>query len=151
MEIYVYNWELHERGKWWYIIFITFFAFMIIVSLFTKNFVWAILLFLLLGGYILFWLTSLQKLRISIASEWLKLWDKFFPWNSVNWFLLEIDNQTQTLKNIVFIIWNIKYIHTLNDDSEKIKEFILTLSEYAPLLSDYEQTFIEKLSRRLKL
>jgi len=124
---------------------------MIIISLFTKNFVWAILLFLLLWWYILFWLTNLQKIRISIASEWLKFWDKFFPWNSVNGFVLEIDNKTQTLKNIVFVIWNIKYIHTLKDDPDNIKEFVMNLSEYAPLLSDYDQTFVEKLSRRLKL
>ncbi len=93
-----------------------------------------------------------QKIKISILNEWLKLWEKLYSWNSIEWFMLELDPKESIIKNIVFIIGTNKAIHTIVDEWEKIKTFILKLEEiWIPLFSDINQTFIEKLIRKLKL
>lgn len=151
IEVTVFDWEKYDRSKTWYIIFVTFFAFMIIASILFQNLVWAILLFFLLWWYILFSMSSNRRIKLTLVGEWVKMWWKFYPWWKISWFVLEIDEKTQLIKNIVLIVSNNKLINTLDDSPENIKQFILILSEMIPMLDDYDQTFIEKLARQLKL
>lgn len=151
MELKVYNWEKFERWRTWYISFGIFFSFMIIASIFSDNMVWAVLLFLLLGGYLIFSLTATQKINLVISDEWLKIWDKLYPWGEISWYVIEIDEKEQTLKNIIFLIWNNVMIHTFSDWSDNIKEFILRLDDLVTRFSSFNQTFLERLWRRLKL
>ncbi len=151
MQINVYDGEKLERWKWWYIIFMTAISFMIIMSILTDNFVGAILLFFLVWGYMLFSMWASKQIKLTIVEEWFKVWWALYPWSNVWWFVLEIDEKSQIIKNIVLLIWNNKLIHTIEDDADNIKQFIMILSDVIPMLADYEKTFIEKLIRRMKL
>ncbi len=151
MEVTVYDWEKLYRSKSWYIIFVSFMIFFIILSFVFWNISWVILSFLLLGGYIMFALPSMKKIKASITSEWLNLWPKLYPWWDIHWFALELDEDNKTIKNIVFLVRNNKLIHTFDDDKDNIKKFVMNLSDYAEMLSDYPQSFMEKLIRTLKL
>lgn len=152
MQVRVYDWEYFDRGKLWYISFVTFIAFFMIISLIIQNFSWIVVLFLLLWWYILLHLLpAWKKINLAIAEEWLKIWWTFHPWSKLTGFVLEIDINTQSIKNIVLLMWNFRSIHTFADDAENIKPFILALWDIVPMLDWYEQTFVDKLVRKLKI
>ncbi len=151
MEVRLYDWERFDRTKTWYISFISFYIFFIFLSLIYQNITWVLLLLLFLGGYLFFSLVSMKKIKAIIKEEWLQLWQKFFSWNDIAWFALEVDEESQRIKNIVFLINNNKLIHTFDDEAENIKSFVMNLSDKAEMLSDYHQTFLDKLVRTLKL
>lgn len=151
MEITVYEGELHKRSKRWYINFASIFIFLIVVTLFTLDFVWAIILFLLVWAYMMVGLKSTQKIKIKQMDEWLKIWTRLYPWAELSWFVIEIDKDTEKIKNIIFIRWNNHYIHTLADQPEKIKDFVMNLNNKIPMVSDYPKDFLEKMQRTLKL
>jgi len=151
MEINAYNSERFERSKWRYVIFSSIFASVFILSILYKNIVWAILLFLLLWAYFYFSINSWQLTKIKISETGITIWTRNFNLTSFKWYVLEIDKKTQTLKNIVFVSNKWNSIHTFKDKPENIKNFIVTLSDYIPMLEDFEQTFFEKLSRNLQL
>ena len=150
MQVKVYDGEYFERWPWWYIIFVTVVAFVIIVSIIVGNIVGVFLIFLLLWWYLLLWLI-LKKTTLKIADEGLKIWDKLYSWNDLQWFVLEIDEWNQELKNIVILRGNGKMIYTFTDDSETIKGFVQNLYDYIPMYSNYNQSFTDKLARTLKL
>ncbi len=151
MEVKVYDWEMFDRGKRWYVVFVSVFVFIILLSLLTKNLVGAILLFFFLWGYIIYSLTSSKIINLMISDEGLKIWGKIYPRSNIEGFVLEIDEKKQTLKNIVFLIWNNKLIHTFADEGWNIKTFVQNLYDYLPLVGDYQQWFLDRISRVLKL
>lgn len=151
MEINVFDWEQFERWKRWYIWFISFFSIIIFLSLISKNIEWAIIIFFILWWYTIFWLVSLKQIKILLTDEWLLIWKKIFPWSSLNWFAIDLDEKTLFIKNLIILNWNTKLIHTLNDNNDSIKQFILALSERIPLVGELENTFFERLIRKLKL
>ncbi len=151
MEIKAYDWEKFERTQWRYIIFVTSFVVLIFLSFITANITGVILLFLMMWWYLLYSIISLRKISIKLKDEGLKVWDKFIPWDSIYGFALEIDEQTERIKNIVFVTKKAIMIHTLSDEAENIKEFVLNLNDKTNMLSDFEQGFSERLFRRLKI
>jgi hypothetical protein len=110
-----------------------------------------ILLFFLLGGYLFFSISNNQHIQLSLSDEWLRIWPKLYPWSELRWFVLEVHPKTQQIHNIVFLTEKNHFIHTFHDKTDIIKDFVFSLSEYLPMLGEYEQTFIERLARRLKL
>lgn len=152
MEIKLYNWEKQNRPKRWYIVFWWWFVFFIIILLLISNIFGAIILMMILGGYLLFSMETRKKITCTIAKEWLRIDKKMYAWTEVTGFALELwENDTKTLKNIVFFIWNNTLIHTFDDDYENIKAFLEELSDYVAMYSEYNQSFIDKLIRKLKL
>jgi len=79
------------------------------------------------------------------------MWKKIYSWNGFVWYILEVDVRTWVMRNIVFITRSSHIIHTLDDKLDNIREFVLELDKYIPMLDNYDQSFLEKLSRRLKL
>ena len=151
-QIELYNWENYKRSKWWYIIFVTFFVLVIFVSLLLQNWQWALFIMFMLGGYILFGLLNTQKIKVSIDDKWLKINEKFYPKSEIRWFCLELDSETQIIKNIVFFIKTNKMIHSFVDVRDpEVKDFLKKLSKQAPMISEYEQSFVDRLIRFLKL
>jgi hypothetical protein len=49
-------------------------------------------------------------------------------------YVLEVDRNTQLIKNIVFLFPSYHIIHSFDDDKEKIKSFILALNDYLPMV-----------------
>lgn len=151
MELKVYDWEKFEKTKNWYVVFFAVIIVVIIWSIIIKNLVWAVFLFFLLWLYILMSLTWHSVITLKISDEWMYIWNRFHSWWLINGFVLEADETTQSLKNIVFLMWTNKYIHTFADDPDKIKSFVLELDKNIELLSWFNETSLEKLIRRLKI
>lgn len=151
MQVQTYNGEYFERGKRWYINFATFFVFFILLLAFTNSLGGVVVIFLLLWGYLLFSLTMTSKIYITLNDNGVRIGEKHYPFVRLTWFVLEVSGDTQEIKNIVFVMWNSKLIHTFADDNDNIREFLLELDKYLPLLEWYNQTFLDKLARTFKL
>jgi len=151
MEINAYNSENFERSKRRYIIFGSIFSTIFFLSILNKNIAWSVLLFFLLGGYFYYSVSNSQLIKISIIWEGLIIWTKTYNRNNITGYVLEIDAKTQKIKNLVFITPKWHSIHTLKDNKENIKNFIILLNDYCPMINEYKQKNIEKISRKLQL
>ncbi|MEF2175064.1 MAG: hypothetical protein V3575_01225 [Candidatus Absconditabacteria bacterium] len=152
MEITAFNGEKYDRTKSWYIIFGCFYIFMIIIFLFFDNLIGVIFFFFIGGGYLLFSLIGEKNIKIGIRNEGLKIDNVIHPWSKVQGFALEMNYEGTEIKNIVFLIGNNVIIHTLLS-SKDLEEFVVLLANNynIPMVSEFEQTFMEKLVRKLKL
>lgn len=77
--IIVHNGEHFERGKTRYVVFSLVLVVLIVVSVLFENFFGAIILFLLVGGYILFALMRNKKISIRTSEQGLAIADKLVP------------------------------------------------------------------------
>ncbi len=151
MELKVFNWEKFERNKTRYIIFASIFILIFVLSAFYKNIVWIILMFFLLGAYIYYGIININETTITISENWLLVWTKVIPWNNLVWYCIELEIKKKTIKNIVLVHQRWHSIYTINDSEENIKVFLETLNQTLPILSDFPQTFREKIIRKIKL
>ena len=97
------------------------------------------------------WFVNFKEIKLKITEDWLFLWDKIIPWTSMVWYVIEIDKNTQEIKNIVFLSERNHSIHTIVDSKEHIAWFLTQLDKFLPMMSEYKQTTREKLIRVLKL
>ena len=151
MELNVYSAEKFERNKWRYIILAFVMAVVVFVCIYYKNRGWIIFMFLILWWYIYMCLINIKEIKLKISDEGLILWDKLIPWTILTWYVIEINKHDQQIKNIVLLSEKQHSIHTISDSIENIKNFLAQLDEYIPMVWEYEQTNLEKLSRILKL
>lgn len=149
--INVFNGERFEKSSLRYIIFTTVFVGIILMSIFSGNFVWAVVLFFLLWWYLYYTLTTNQIIKIRIEKWILYIWEKNIPRSNYIGFVIEIELKSDSIKNIVFVWEKSHNIFTINDEMEKVWIFLDTLVNYIPHLDNYDQSAFEKLSRRLKL
>ena len=146
-----FNWEKFEKKSRRYIIFATIFVWIILVSILSWNFVWAVVLFFLLWWYLYYTLTTNQIIEIKITNGTLIIWDKNIPWSNYVWFVVEIEVKSDSIKNLVFVSEKSHNIFTINDDINNISSFLNELVKYIPHLDNYDQSFFEKLSRKFQL
>ena len=149
--INVFNGEKFEKNSLRYIIFATVFVGIILMSIFSGNFVWAVILFFLLWWYLYYTLTTNQIIKIRIENWILYVWEKNIPRSNYIGFVIEIELKSDSIKNIVFVWEKSHNVFTINDEMEKVWIFLDTLVNYIPHLDNYDQSAFEKLSRRLKL
>lgn len=76
---------------------------------------------------------------------------KFHPRNTLSGFVLEYHTKKQTIHNIVLLHTKGYEIFTINDSDEHLKDFLLELGKYLPLIDKYEQGFWERFIRKIKL
>jgi hypothetical protein len=151
MEVSVYNSEKFQRNKWRYVIFATVFAGIFILSIFNQNYVGAILIFFLLGWYFYYSAVHAQVITMRLEINSLKIGNNVYPWSTFVGYVLEMDAKTQILKNIVFVSPRWHTIYTFHDEPGHIRDFILDLDKYLPMMESYDQTNVEKMIRRMKL
>ena len=152
MEIIVYNSEKFERTQRRYVVFTTFFASLIVLSIVYQNYQWAVLLFFLIWWYLFFSISNLQLISFIIEKDYLQIWNKAHPRSKINWFAIEVDaDNQQKIKNIILVIQWTNHIHTFNDEDNKIKNFIVQISEYIPMLANIQQSNFELLLRKMKI
>ena len=151
MTIKAYSSEKFEKNAWWYIIFSAVFASIFVLSVLNKNFVWAILLFFLLGAYFYYSVMGNQVIKISIKDNNLLVWERVYPWNTLVGYAIEVNPKTQLIHNIVLVTKSSHTIHTVHDSKENVREFIQELDTYTSMLGEYDQNFLEKMGRRFKL
>jgi hypothetical protein len=151
VELKVYSSEKFERDKIWYIVFSSIFIIIFIISIFYKNIVWIILMFFLLWAYIYYGIINIQEIKIKISDNWLVMWDRIVAWSNIVWYCLEIEPKKQKIKNIVLVNQKWHSIYTINDKQDNIRLFLENIDKIKPILSEFPQSFREKVSRRMKL
>jgi len=152
MELKVYDWEYFERGKTWYIIFAFVILAVVILSVLSNNLPWWVIVLLFAAGYLYFSLRANKNISIIIWKKVLQIWKNVYPWNELNWFVLEYHTKKQKIHNIVIIDnKNNHEIYTINDTEENLENFVNELNEYIPMLEKYNQSSLDKFVRRLKL
>lgn len=149
--VIVHNGEHFERGKTRYIIFSLTLVVLIVASVLFENFFGAIILFLLVGGYILFALMRNKKIALKTSDQWVVVGEKIVPWTQLQGRTVETDAQSGTRKNLVIIAKSDKLIFTLDDTTENINLFVNSLGNYLPMADTITYSFSEKLIRKLKL
>lgn len=149
--VLVYNGEKFQRTKVWYLVFAVIFASVFVLSILSDNVVWAILIFFLLGGYFYYSTINNQVISIILERNQIIIGTRNYPRNSFVWYALEIHPQTQDIKNIVFLTSKWHMIYTFDDSLEHIRLFLVELDWYLPMLGEYNQTSLEKFSRKMKL
>lgn len=88
---------------------------------------------------------------MTIDKNHLSVGSKIYPWSSLTGYTIEIDRNTQLIQNIVLLSKTSHTIHTINDEKERIRDFILMLDKQIPMIGEYNQTFLEKMARKFKL
>lgn len=151
MSVSVYNGEKFQRNNLWYVIFAVIFASVFVLSLLNNNVAWAILIFFLLGGYFYYSSINNQIITITLDRIHISIGAKNYPRNSFVWYAVEIHPKTQEIQNVVFITTKGHMIYTFEDSLEHIRSFLLDLDWYLPMLGEYNQTSLEKFSRKMKL
>ncbi len=151
MSVLVYNGEKFSRGKLRYLVFAVIVASVFLLSILNNNVVWAVLIFFLLWGYFYYSTINNQIIKMTIKNTELLIWSKVFPRNTFTGYVIEIYPKTQKIKNIVLLTSKTHMIYTFDDTLEHIQMFLAQLDQYLPLLGDYNQSTIEKFSRKMKL
>ncbi len=151
MQLNIYNSEKFNRNKFRYVAFSTIIVSIFVLSILHDNIVGAILLFFVLGGYFYYSVRNNQTTKASITKQGLIIGTATYPRNELSGYVLEVDTKQQKIKNIVFITQRTHTIHTINDEKENIKNFIVILDEHLPMLGEYNQSFLEKLTRKFQL
>ena len=151
MSVLVYNGEKFSRGKTRYLVFVVVVASVFLLSILNNNIVGGVLIFFLLWWYFYYSTINSQVVKMVIQKNQLVIGNKVFPWNTFVGYVLEIHSKTQEVKNIVLLTQKWHMIHTFDDSVEHINAFVNELDAYLPMLDNYNQTALERFSRKMKL
>ncbi len=151
MELKIYPEEKFERSPLRYIIFWIIAITIILLSFFTNNIYWGIVLVLLASVYIYFHIRQKPPITLTITPQGLKIWKQILWRINFEGYVIEIEKEEMQIKNIVFVFRNKHEIYTITDTLENIKKFSEALEQYIPRLGEYPQTGLEKFYRKIKL
>jgi len=65
--------------------------------------------------------------------------------------VLEVYKDTGRVKNIVFVTDHHYRIYSFGDELSVVKDAVVAISNYIPMLESYRQSFSEKFSRKIQL
>ena len=152
MELKVYDWEQFERGKLWFLILWLIIVGVVVISVLSRNYFWWVIVLVVWGAYIYF-LSKVNKWTTMITwKNVLQIWKQAYPWNTLNWFVLEYHTEKKKIHNIVIITDKKEpLIFTIKDTEKNLENFVNDLNWYIPMLDNYDQDFLSKLLRKLKL
>lgn len=150
MDLLVYNGEVYNRWKWWYICFIAIFSFLSFLFLVLGNLQWVLLICFLLGGYISFSLTTFKKIKISLTEQWIMLNQRLFQWQEVYGYSVWIDKNNKVSTLILFLPIG-KVINTIVEQENVNKQFFSVLDGNVNYVQDSSPTLLEGLVRKLKI
>jgi hypothetical protein len=108
-------------------------------------------LFFILGAYFYYSILSNQTTKIHIEDGYILIDKKSHPWSDFTGYTLEVEKANNNIKNIVLVYAKGYTIYTINDKEENIKDFSKSLDQHLPLVGSFEQSFLEKVIRLLKL
>lgn len=152
MELKVYDWEQFDRGKVWFLVLWLIIVWVVVVSVLSKNYFWWVIVLVVWAAYIYF-LSKVGKWTTMITwKNVLQIWKQAYPWNTLSWFVLEYHTEKKKIHNIVII--NDKkepLIYTIKDTEKNLENFVNDLNWYIPMLDSYDQDFLSKVLRKLKL
>jgi Ca2+/Na+ antiporter len=152
MELKVYDWEYFERSKKRYFIFAFVILLVVTLSILSSNITWWVIVLMVAGGYIFYITKSNDTIKMVTWKNALLINKTTFPYEKLNWFVLEYHTEKKRIHNIVIIDdKKISRIYTIKDTEKNLKNFVNELNEYIPILENYEQTTFDKFVRKLKL
>ena len=152
MELKVYDWEQFERGKLWFLILWLIIVGVVVISVLSRNYFWWVIVLVVWGAYIYF-LSKVNKWTTMITwKNVLQIWKQAYPWNTLSWFVLEYHTEKKKIHNIIIITDKKEpLIFTIKDTEKNLENFVNDLNWYIPMLDNYDQDFLSKLLRKLKL
>lgn len=152
MELKVYDWEKFDRSKTRYLIFAFVILLVVVLSILSNNITWWIFVFIVAGGYIYYITKASDTTKMVTWKQALQIWKTVYPYEKLNWFVLEYHTEKKKIHNIV-IIDDKKFprIYTINDTDKNLQNFVNDLNWYIPMLDNYEQSTLDKFVRKLKL
>lgn len=152
MELKVYDWEKFERNKTWYIVFAFVILLVVFSSILIKNILWWVLVLLIAWAYIFHITKENDTIKIITWKKALQVWKMVYPYDNLNWFVLEYHLEKKKIHNIVIIDNKKEYkIYTIKDTEKNLENFVNDLNWYIPMLDNYEQTIMDRFVRKLKL
>lgn len=152
MELKVYDGEKFERSKYRYIKFASVILLIVIVSILWSNITWWVLVLLLAWAYVFYITKTNDTVKMIIWKNALQINKTTIPWNKLSWFVLEYHTEKKKIHNIVIIDVKKSYrIYTIKDTEKNLQNFIEELNWYIPMLDNYEQSWMDKFIRWLKL
>lgn len=151
MTLRVYNWEKFERNRRWFVLFALVLITIIWLSLWKQNVIGVVVLFFILWAYFYYSIVSNQIITLKIEKDHLIINNKIYLRWSFRAYSIEIEKKNQQIKNIVLITEKWYMIYTIHDKKDRIKEFLIEINNHLPLVSEYNQSSLEKLARILKL
>ena len=152
----VFSGEKHERSQTWWIIFFVVVAILILTSLwFTgfRGFLEVMIIGMIVSGYIFFTLLGVKEVEMKIEENGILVGEEFIPWEQLAWYVLEVDSKTYQPRNIVLVFanWGYRILTISEPDSETLENFLNNLSQFLPRLGGFDQSFVERLARILKI
>ena len=152
MELKVYDGEKFERSKTRFLIFALFILLIVVLSVLSKNIVWWIIVLVVAGSYIFYITKTNDTTKMITWKQALQIWKQVFPYEKLNWFVLEYHTEKKKIHNIVLLDdKKIPRIYTINDTEKNLKEFVDDLNDYIPMLDNYNQSTFDKFIRKIKL
>ena len=153
----VYNGELFERGRWWYVGFAATIVAILGLSLFYKagqgiqNIIGVVIMLMIVGAYLFLQSKISTETELILKPEGILIGERVIPFSLIQGFVVEMEKTTGKLKNIVLVLERSVEIFTLRDAPEQQQLFFAELSKLVPFLESYQQTWIDKMMRKLKL
>lgn len=96
----VYNGELFERGKWWYVGFATIILTILGLSLFYKagqgiqNIIGIVIMLMIVGGYLFFQSKIWMEIELTLKPEGLLVGERLIPFSLIQGFVVEMEKTT---------------------------------------------------------
>lgn len=154
--IKAYAGEKYERSKMWRIVFFTIVGLLVLTSLIMTWFGGILEIFvigLIVSGYIFFSIFMSKPITLKLTKEGVWAGKELMPWNELAWFVVEMDMKDEKVKNIVFVFvnWAYKIFGVDDADIEDLRIFLEALSQILPRLWGFEQSFVDKIARLLKI
>lgn len=166
MQLRVYDGEHYSRSRLWYLIAGVVFFVIVISTLFGGQFtgaassrvpswwsIFATLLLMIFGGLYRFKICK-QADRIVVAtldSEWVEIDGRRFDRSVLEGFTLEVQRDTWQVHNIILLQQSDHHIFTVADTSRRVREFVLALSKQILVYPDFQQSWIDRQLRKLKI
>ena len=152
MELKVYDWEIFDRTKTRYFVFAFVILLVVVLSVLSNNITWWIFVFVVAGWYIYYITKSNDTIKITTWKQALQIDKTVYPYEKLNWFVLEYHTEKKKIHNIVIIDnKKIPKIYTIQDTDKNLENFVNDLNWYIPMLDNYEQSTLDKFIRKLKL
>lgn len=106
---------------------------------------------MIVGAYLFLQSKISMEAELILKPEGILIGERVIPFSLIQGFVVEMEKTTGKLKNIVLVLEKSVEIFTLRDASEQQQLFFAELSKFVPFLESYQQTWIDKMMRKLKL
>lgn len=102
MENVLFSWEIdeyrvHQRGKWWYLLFFGLVGIISLYAITAANFLFLFIVLMIAGITLLSANRSPRQLVVSIEQEGLRIGGEWHPWKNIKYFWVVNEPEVQSL------------------------------------------------------